>query len=190
MSSQLLLLLFKDGTGNSPETDFPDGESGRGFTNIYKLHLLAGGSTDRTDEKDYEAGSNYVDGQISLYQRGVAASRQENFRIPGLTKLAKLQSLVAAKNFAVGNVMRFQVNPMIDRISKVYDEGDSVYVIGFSRGAASARIFTNKILTGEKGFKVPSVEFLGVYDTVLEDQLINLGQKTDFRGFRTPFMIS
>ncbi len=67
---------------------------------------------------------------------------------------------------------------MLKRFAKVYEEGDSVYVIGFSRGAASARLFSNKILTEGVGGGtiVPEIQFLGCFDTVLEDQLIDLNQ--------------
>ena len=45
-----------------------------------------------------------------------------------------------------------------------YKEGDEVYIFGFSRGAAIARIFSAKI--SEHCPEVKKIKFLGVFDTV------------------------
>ena len=100
-------------------------------------------------------------------------------KVPLLTSL--IQKATKTVIYGVGDVNTIQVEPMLKRFKKVYEEGDSVYVIGFSRGSASARLFSNRILS--KGI-VPEIEFLGCFETVLEDILINPDQqKRNEAGF-------
>ena len=49
-------------------------------------------------------------------------------------------------------------------LNKHYKSGDKVFIFGFSRGAALARIFASKIK--EYDSRVDGIEFLGVFDTV------------------------
>lgn len=174
----LLLTSFyttnnKDATINAPETTIPGGPiPNMGLTNILKLHLLAGGSIDDTDHKD-----GYFEGQRSLYTRGFGATKEELEKVRPEDK----NTIPSLFEFGWGDIMGEQVNHMKVRLSNVYKEGDKVYVFGFSRGAASARIFANEIL---KDQTVPSIEFLGVYDTVLENQKMNPDEiKRNSAGF-------
>lgn len=116
---------------------------------MLKLHLLAGG--------DINGRRNDIDGQISLYERGIG----------GKTK----SSVIKALRFAGGDLSR-QTKPMRKQLEKVYEKGDTLYVLGFSRGSAAARKFTvqlyeNGLMTkhGEM-VEQPPIELLGCFDTV------------------------
>jgi len=78
---------------------------------------------------------------------------------------------IAMLNFALGDLNQ-QTDPMRKMLENVYNEGDKLYVIGYSRGAASARKFVcdldrDGLQTSSGGFvEKPSVEFVGCFETV------------------------
>lgn len=70
---------------------------------------------------------------------------------------------------------------MRERLEKIYEKGDQLYFIGFSRGAASARMFITELerdglrTASNERVETPPVEFLGCWDTIsLQLQLPNL----------------
>jgi len=170
------ILCCFDGSGCSPEANFPafdpKNKKDSNFSNILRFHLLAGGSID--DTADTPA---YVPGQISLYQRGVGAKKKEYENDGNAVANFFSHSVYKTFDYYWGCVKEDQVNPMYSKLQKVYQEGDQIYILGFSRGSAAARLFTSKI-TSEEGINgvKPNVEFLGCFDTVLEDQNIALAQ--------------
>jgi hypothetical protein len=111
--------------------------------------LLAGG--------DINNRRNDVSGQISLYKRGIGGETDNIF-----VKLMR----------GLGGNLRQQTVPMHKMLQEVYEEGDKIYIIGYSRGAAAARKFATEL--DEKGLKTasngyvekPPVEFLGCFETV------------------------
>lgn len=150
--SKKILLSF-DGTGNNArdfEPKFDEKEKiDQSITNVLKLHLLAGG--------DINNRRNDVDGQICIYKRGVGGESDNK--------------IVANLNVLKGELSQ-QTIPMREMLEKVYEKGDKLYIIGYSRGAASARQFISELsenglitASGEKVEK-PPVEFLGCFETV------------------------
>jgi len=144
----LLFLTAVDGTGNNAKNYLPkkDENTDRSVTNILKLHLLAGG--DVNNKKNYA-----IPDQVCLYQRGIGSMYQ-----------SKLRQVIGD--------LDAQIEPMLEQLAEQYEEGDKLYVIGYSRGAAAARkfitILDEKGLTLKSGKKVnkPPVEFLGCFETV------------------------
>jgi len=138
-----------DGTGCNARDFQPDAETDKSISNVLKLHLLAGGGINNR--------RNDVPGQICLYKRGIGAETEND-------ALALLRQ--------VGGDLSQQTVPMREMVEEVYEEGDSLYIIGFSRGASSARKFVSEI--SEKGLKTasnghvekPTVQFLGCMETV------------------------
>ncbi len=51
-------------------------------------------------------------------------------------------------------------------LSAVYQYGDRIVVLGFSRGAAIARMFASEICKGDVNGYIEDVDFLGCFDTV------------------------
>mmetsp|Transcript_18398 Transcript_18398/g.27948 ORF Transcript_18398/g.27948 Transcript_18398/m.27948 type:complete len:418 (-) Transcript_18398:269-1522(-) len=143
------ILLAFDGTGNNARDFAPNEDHDRTFTNVLRLHLLAGG--------DINGKRNDIPGQISLYERGIGA-KSDNEQVRLLRK-------------AGGDLSR-QTKPMRERLEKVYEPGDKLYLIGFSRGASAARNFATELykdgLTSKNGEKVhqPPIEFMGCFETV------------------------
>jgi hypothetical protein len=152
------IILCFDGTGNSPaqfgeavkEGDALGNPTTKTISNIVKMHLLAGGNIDNKN-------GQHIDGQHSLYSKGVGTYGGKFFG--GLNQL-----------FGGINI---QFRDMEKKLSLVYEEGDTLYITGFSRGSACARKFACEI--SEKGIKVkgregriknPRIELLGVFDTV------------------------
>ena len=118
------------------------------MTNVLKLHWLSGG--------DINNRRNDIPGQISIYKRGVG----------GISHNAIL------KKIGLVGMLRFQTRPMHRMLEKVYEKGDELYIIGFSRGASSARKFVTELqrrgirTTSGERVKEPPVELLGCFDTV------------------------
>jgi len=160
------IFLCFDGSGNSPESNNLSEKEDTGYTNVLKLHLMLGGSIDNTLAD--------VPGQKSLYVRGAGAVKGNNWNkiIIGGYKL----------NFALGD-LRFQRKKMKKLLKEHYQEGDLLYLFGFSRGSAAAREFCVKL--NKEGLKIkdkdgkkikissPPVTFLGCFDTVVVQLLTN-----------------
>lgn len=75
----------KDGTGCNARDRAPNEEKDTGLSNVLKLHLLAGG--------DINGRRNDIDGQISLYERGIGGKTNS--------------SVMKALRFAGGDLSRF-----------------------------------------------------------------------------------
>jgi hypothetical protein len=157
-----------DGTDNNPVFNAPTkpgvikpDDPGKNFTNPLKLHVLAGGSLSNQE--------SYVEGQVCLYVRGVG----------GMSCFGSLRKA----RFILGRLSQ-QTNKMLKMFSKVYEEGDEVYIIGFSRGASSARKFAtilNKKLRRFDEKPVP-IKFLGCFDTVSVQTWKNLFKILSTKG--------
>eukprot|EP00584_Thalassiosira_punctigera_P026056 CAMPEP_0172576382 /NCGR_PEP_ID=MMETSP1067-20121228/137693_1 /TAXON_ID=265564 ORGANISM="Thalassiosira punctigera, Strain Tpunct2005C2" /NCGR_SAMPLE_ID=MMETSP1067 /ASSEMBLY_ACC=CAM_ASM_000444 /LENGTH=389 /DNA_ID=CAMNT_0013369049 /DNA_START=69 /DNA_END=1234 /DNA_ORIENTATION=- len=151
------IVICFDGTGGEPAWAVQDvderGEirpftNGGGLSNICKVHLLAGGTVDNS--------SSAIEGQTSLYYKGVGTWTD------GLAQLRR-------SAFGAG-AMREIYELAYKDLSEIHREGDRVYVFGFSRGAATARLFASYLDKDENrinGVK-PDVAFLGVFDTVVQ----------------------
>lgn len=140
------IILSFDGTGNSLKLQKPDPIGNHHLTNVLKIHLLAGG--------DINNKRNDVEGQVCIYNRGVGASSKNKY---------------VRKIFGILGMIGQQTRPMHKKFKKAYNEGDEVYVIGFSRGAAAARRFVSEL-----NDKSIDVKFLGVFDTVSMQLSLNL----------------
>lgn len=177
------ILLCFDGSGENPELNGPnfssedtanktelsnserlkayDGKSkiltDNGFSNVVKLHLLAGGALDPENTKEN------VKNQISLYIEGVGGQSDN--------------ALIRTFNNYMGGCLATQTRPIRQRLEEIYEEGDEIFITGFSRGASSARTFAVELQ--EKGLttifgnlvKPVPVELLCCFDTV-SDQFI------------------
>lgn len=153
MMAKKILCSF-DSTGNGEILSNPKIRSNYSYTNILRLHVLAGGSLDLEKYTGVE-GSD----QICLYVNGVG----------GDSTSPKLWTEI---NNVLG-VLKFQIDSMKSKLEAVYEEGDKIYVTGFSRGSASARQFVANLennglqpANGGKKVKKPPIEFLGCFDTV------------------------
>ena len=142
----LLFLTAVDGTGNNAKDQLPNKDIDETVTNVLKLHLLAGG--DVNNKKNYA-----IPDQVCIYQRGIGALKQSK------------------KKQVIGD-LSVQIEAMLEQLAEQYEEGDKLYIIGYSRGAAAARKFITILdqegLTLKSGKKVdkPPVEFLGCFETV------------------------
>ena len=134
------LIFCFDGTYNEPE-DVKDFCSDSSITNIAKLHVLLGGIF-----KPLNAKNNQGLKQHSFYYSGVGT--HGNW-------LTNIFNAVFAPSFGDIDEILSQANSDFKRN---YQTGDEIYIFGFSRGAAIARIFAAKL-------NFP-VKFLGVFDTV------------------------
>lgn len=144
------IVISFDGTGGSPgwavqpkPAEVPLYEGKTGLSNICKMHLYAGGNVGNTTAS--------CDGQVALYYSGVGT--RGNYRF-------------LKANFGLGAMADIYTMAYED-LEKIYKEGDKLYVFGFSRGAATARLFCSYLYQNPIG-KETNVDFLGVYDTVAE----------------------
>lgn len=149
------ILICIDGTNNDPNDAVEEyNESGlledNDISNVLKLHILAGGQLDN---------SSTDPDQHSFYYVGVGNR--------GATSIYN----TASAAFAIFEPQKI-LNRAYEDLANNYRPGDSIFVFGFSRGAAIARwlaqhINDNGIVkNGETVEDVLAIEFLGVWDTV------------------------
>lgn len=125
------------------------------ISNVLKLHLLFGGDLQ---------GKNVFSDQISFYYPGVGTYG---------SWIDKLRNMaLAPPNEDVGQIIKRAVQ----NLHSTYEEGDQVYVFGFSRGAAIARRFSSilKDTFPALGHEAPKIKFMGVFDTVAAIKRPNL----------------
>jgi len=145
------IIINFDGTGGKPSWGIQ--EKGKklygdeyGMANCLKFHLHAGGNVGNSH--------NEFEDQIPLYYSGVG-TRGRIQAVKGLLGFGILECIYK--------------NAYKD-LQYVYNEGDELYVFGFSRGAATARLFCSYLENNPPSEgKNWNVKFLGVYDTVVED---------------------
>lgn len=164
MFAKKILLSFES-TGNGEVVSNEGYDPDMRYTNVLRLHVLAGGSLNLEKDPTGVEGSD----QICLYVNGVGGDT--SLPVP-----KKIDDLVEHMNLGVG-ILKGQICSMTTKLEEVYEKGDQLYVIGFSRGSASARQFVAnldnhglKTSSGEKVDK-PPIEFLGCFDTV-SDQFL------------------
>ena len=137
------LIFCFDGTCNDP-ADAGDFLTDSSISNVLKLHALFGGKLNPPNGEN-----SAVPEQRSFYYSGIGTyggffrkKINSMFAPPGADME---QILAAAKKDLTAN----------------FQQDDEIFVFGFSRGAAIARMFASKI--GDDG---KQVKFLGVFDTV------------------------
>lgn len=137
------LIFCFDGTCNDPG-DAGDFFADGSISNVLKLHALFGGNLQNKPNQNLR-------GQHSFYYSGIGTR--------GNWLKQKLNALFAPPSGDMEDIIE-QAKTDLNK----FEKGDTVYVFGFSRGAAIARMFAAKIC--EHNEKVESVKFLGVFDTV------------------------
>lgn len=134
------LIFCFDGTCNAPDT-FDDYLEDISITNVLKLHAMFGGSLMPLNAKNQDLPS-----QHSFYYSGVGTRGGW---------LAKTINTMFAPPY--GDIDEI-LDSATDDLNKYYADGDEIFIFGFSRGAAIARMFASKV-------EVP-IKFVGVFDTV------------------------
>ena len=129
-----MIVFCADGTWNGPDKD-EDGDSLPDPTNVYKLFCgLAGsmctGSIRQADEQEKELLKADAVVQVAKYIHGVGDTRNPiNRLIGGAFGAGMISRIVRGYTF----------------ISRNYDPGDSIAIVGFSRGAYTARALAGLI---------------------------------------------
>ena len=138
------LIFCFDGTCNDPG-DAGDFSHDGSISNVLKLHALLGGKlTPRNGENDK------TPGQRSFYYSGIG-TYGGYFR-------KKLNAMFAPPGADMEQILASGKKDLDEN----FKDGDEIFIFGFSRGAAIARMFASKI--GKESGR--SVKFLGVFDTV------------------------
>lgn len=135
------LMFCFDGTCNDPE-DSGDFFEDSSISNVLKLHAFFGGSLNPLNGVHDEEPD-----QHSFYYSGVGTR--------GNWLKQKLNAIFAPPYGDMDDILDEAKKDLKDQ---GYQEGDEIYIFGFSRGAAIARMFASKIEN--------KVKFLGVFDTV------------------------
>lgn len=128
------IIFCADGTWNGPYEEEGTAHIGDP-TNVYKLFLRLDGtfspdSLRAADEQEKQLNSNGAVEQIAKYVHGVGDSRNYlNKVMGGMFGAGVITRIVRGYTF----------------ISRNYDRNDKIYIIGFSRGAYTARALTGMI---------------------------------------------
>ncbi len=134
------LIFCFDGTCNNPE-DIADIEDDASISNILKLHALLGGKL-----SPHNGGSTALPHQHSFYYSGIG--NRGNW-------LVRTINAAIAPSYGERDDILSEAHA---DLQKHYTLGGQVYIFGFSRGAAIARMFAAHLTM--------PVKFLGVFDTV------------------------
>lgn len=137
------LIFCFDGTSNEPD-DNSEFFTDTSITNILKMHGFLGGKLNPLNGKN-----NNTPGQHSFYYSGIGTYGGFIRRV--LNKLIALPYMD----------MDYIITNATQDLEKHFQEGDEIFIFGFSRGAAIARIFAAKL-----GDEQKPIKFLGVFDTV------------------------
>ena len=160
------IIVHFDGTGNEPGDAEEKKQNGvikdENITNILKLHLLAGGNIENQVDKN--------DDQLSLYYPGVGVRGNIFKRLWRQAFADKAPEVI--------------ISEALDDLEKIYKKSDRLYVFGFSRGAAIARVFASRL--AKDGLQTatgaidrhPVISFLGAFDTVASFGKPNLNRNT------------
>ena len=108
------IFVFCDGTGNEFSQD-PTDEGGN--SNVVKLYTTL----------------RVAEGQVAYYHPGVGTMGDSNIRWAVLRQWSKVKGL------AFGNGFKANVIDAYRYLMEVYNDGDEIYIFGFSRGAYTAR---------------------------------------------------
>ncbi len=164
------IVISFDGTSATPQDAYAvkkdyDGKvplyvNGYGLSNICKLHLIAGGNIGNS--------KNYFKDQIPFYYQGVG------------TRGSSVGQLVRKiPGFSSGYSMNYIAKLAYEDLEKIYEEGDKLFVFGFSRGAATARLFASFLDKYEDKKFDYKINFLGVYDTVVASAMYSWSNKIE-----------
>jgi uncharacterized protein (DUF2235 family) len=134
------LIFCFDGTCNSAE-DWDDFFIDSSVTNILKLHLMFGGKLTPEHHDTFQ-----VNSQRSFYYSGVG-TRGNWFQ-------RQLNTLFAPSYGDIDDI----INEATSDLENYFNIDDEIYIFGFSRGAAIARMFAAQL--------PHPVKFIGVFDTV------------------------
>lgn len=134
------LIFCFDGTCNSPQ-DADDFFADTSISNVLKLHIFLGGKLSPAN-----SANTHTPNQQSFYYSGVGTQ--------GNWLKRKFNALFAPPYGDIEDILD-QAN---NDLNEIYQANDEIYVFGFSRGAAIARMFAAHL-----PYKV---KFLGVFDTV------------------------
>ena len=134
------LIFCFDGTCNDPE-DSGDFFEDSSISNILKLHAFFGGKLNPLNGKNAK-----LPDQHSFYYSGIGTR--------GWWLKRKLNAMFAPPYGDMDDI----IDEAEEDLSKHYQNGEEIYIFGFSRGAAIARMFASNL--GK------NVKFLGVFDTV------------------------
>ena len=152
------LVFSFDGTGKEP-ADAEGFRQDESISNILKLHLLLGGGIDPQPPRETPAGGQ----QRAFYYNGIG-TRQDGATVPLLGRLysagRRVVNLALAPTFSDAQQI---LDEAAADLAEVYEPGDRVVLLGFSRGAALARKFATQLLESDAH---RDVAFLGVFDTV------------------------
>ena len=152
------LVFSFDGTGNEP-ADAEGFRQDESISNVLKLHLLLGGGIDTQPPRETAAGGR----QKAFYYNGIG-TRQDGATVPLLGRLysagRRAVNLALAPTFSDAQQI---LDEAAADLAEVYEPGDRVVLLGFSRGAALARKFATQLLESDSE---RHVAFLGVFDTV------------------------
>jgi uncharacterized protein (DUF2235 family) len=134
------IILNFDGTSNDPE-DAGDFFEDSSISNILKLHAFFGGQLNPLNGQN-----DKTTNQRSFYYSGVGTRGNWLWKF--------INSCVAPPYGDMEDILE----QATDDLNDCYEAGDKIFIFGFSRGAAIARMFAANC--GK------NVEFLGVFDTV------------------------
>lgn len=113
------ILIFSDGTGQAGGLR-PD----QALSNVYKLYRATRTGVDSSIDPSK---------QVSFYSEGLGSGEKETFLSHPIKAVRKLL------NATMGTGITENITDCYEAILKYYEEGDHIYLFGFSRGAYTVR---------------------------------------------------
>ena len=178
------IMICFDGTNEEPlNAKQPYDKEGNlivdeSITNVLKLHVLFGGNNDNSSERSV----GLYKEQLSFYYKGVgtyratAAPNDDGW----FAKIGRALDFIFSRVNTYIAPLEGDIKTILDNslrdLKATYRAKDKLFIFGFSRGAAIARMFASK-LADDKNFNDPNlIEFLGVFDTVASIEGASIGK--------------
>lgn len=159
------IFVFNDGTGQHFDSESQ--------SNVAKLFSALPGDLvlgTNADLYKVDHSKNYH----ALYYRGIGTEDLRH-KDESKAKLSFWQKIVAkisktaqeTAELVLGHTIKDRVERTLEGIEKLWQEGDEIFLIGFSRGAASVRIAATELVKTLPNF---NVKYMLIFDTVYSVQ--------------------
>ena len=150
------IFIFNDGTGQSTLS--------KNTSNVARLYNSLPGKV--VGSFDFKCDEYKIDENLdyhSIYFEGVGSDQLKKSSIVNNFWESIKELVLKFINIYEGKQIKNRVEDSLSDLEKIWKKGDEIYLVGFSRGAASIRILARNLI---KAIPEAEVNYMLLYDTV------------------------